>query len=91
MSNVNTLAYVVGGVFVLIILIITLAVMGLFSPKQIEVTGSLVVWGLYDDGLIWMDIVQKFKELYPRVHVYYYRVSEYNYEDTLLERLAAGN
>lgn len=94
MNSSRLLAYIIGGVVAFVLIIIGLSIMGVFSGSGgqavIPLVGSLTVWGIQDDSGIWHEIIQEFQKKHQLARINYYRLYEGTYEETLIDRIAAG-
>ncbi len=75
-----------------VVLIFILLLVGIIPGRrdrggeQVE----LVIWGV-DDEDIWRGTINGFREIYPSARPTYKQIDEDNYEDELINALAAGN
>ena len=78
----------IGGVVLILLLIVFGILPGLRSARPVPV--SLEFWGFGDDVEVWREIILSFHEKLPHIEVTYHRFPEETYEETLVNRLAAG-
>lgn len=78
---------VVGGIVLILFLIILGALPG---RRNTAPAVDLLVWGAGDSSQIWRGTIARFRRSYPDVNIEYVSVSEANYENNLLNALAAG-
>jgi len=78
----------VGAAFILLIILVVLGVLP--GLRSTPLSASLQFWGLDDDRQTWQPIIEAFQKQYPNVQISYQEISEVNYEDRLINALAAG-
>ncbi len=74
----------------LLALIVGLVVFGPGRKQSAPSEAALELWGVGDDDSAWRDLLAEFKEQFPHLSVAYRRLDEATYEETLVNRLAAG-
>lgn len=79
---------VVAGVFLLVILSLFGLLPGKKPPAPPEV--RITFWGFQDDESVWEETFKAFATAYPHISIVYSKINENVYEETLLNRLAAG-
>jgi len=78
---------VIGGVFLVFLLVVLGTIPGRKGGNQ---KIDLVVWGAGDDSQTWKKSISRFEKIYPKVSVEYVSIGADNYENDLLDALAAG-
>lgn len=87
---------VIVGIVLAIILALVLLFSGLIpglrsTTKQNAVSGALTVWGVFDSGEVMTEtLIADFNAAYPGVAISYRQIDERNYEQDLVNALAAG-
>ncbi|MBI2122349.1 MAG: extracellular solute-binding protein [Candidatus Sungbacteria bacterium] len=89
MSDQKTLVY---GVLGVVGLIVILLVFGFLFGRESggPPAADLQFWGFGDDSDVWRDIISGYAEKYSGSSVTYTRLNDQIYEDTIINRLAAG-
>ena len=79
----------IAGVVVLVLVLIAL---GILPGRKAPGPSSTVIefWGFGDDDEVWTSVINAFKKQYAYIGVVYKRFDEATYEDTLINRIAAG-
>lgn len=83
----NRTTLVIVGVILIIVLLLVFGVGG--NPAA-PVPVTLEFWGFGDDETAWTPVLDAFHARYPAITVTYKRFTDATYEDTLVNRLAAG-
>ncbi|KKU06112.1 MAG: Extracellular solute-binding protein family 1 [Parcubacteria group bacterium GW2011_GWA2_45_30] len=89
MADQKTIVYAVFGVVGLIVVLLVFGF--LFGREESEsLSADLKFWGYGDDEYVWRDIISGYAEKYSGSSVTYTRLNDQTYEDTIVNRLAAG-
>lgn len=86
----NRTALIVAGVIGVILIIVLLLVFGVGGNPAAPVPVTLEFWGFGDDETAWTPVLDAFHAQYPAISVTYKRFTDATYENTLVNRLAAG-
>lgn len=81
--------YIIIGILILaVFILIIFLIFGGFgsSPKRVQ----LEFWGSFDDPYTFSEIIRNFKKSYPNISIKYRNIPFDNYEETVIDALAAG-
>ncbi len=87
----NRTTLIIVGVVGLILIIGVLLLSGVGRNPPAPVPVTLEFWGFGDDEAAWRPVMDAFHVVYPAITVRYIRLTDATYEDTLVNRLAAGS
>lgn len=89
MADQKTLVYGVLGVAGIIVVLL---LFGFMFGRELggPLAADLQFWGFGDDNDVWHDIILGYREKYIGSLVTYTRLNDQTYEDTIINRLAAG-
>lgn len=86
----NKTTIVIVSIVGLVIIIALFFVSGVGRNPPAPTPVTLEFWGFGDDEAVWRPVLDAFHTQYPAITVAYKRFTEATYEDTLINRLAAG-
>ena len=81
------IAFILGGVF-LVGLILLVVIFGVRRNGPAELSGTLTLWGVFDDPAVMNEIINDYKRLRPRAQIVYQQINAANYESDLINQLA---
>ncbi|MEK9186548.1 MAG: hypothetical protein AAB885_03110, partial [Patescibacteria group bacterium] len=81
------IVFILGGIF-LVGLILLVVIFGVRRNGPAELSGTLTLWGVFDDPAVMNEIINDYKRLRPRAEIVYQQINAANYESDLINQLA---
>lgn len=86
----KTQLIIIGSAALIVIGLIFAFIFGRKTAPEQQISGDLLMWGVFDDSDIIQKFIQQFQAAYPGVRVTYQKKSVDSYEKDLINALAAG-
>ena len=87
----NRSTLIIIGIVGIAVLVVMFVVFGVGRNPPVPTPVTIQFWGFGDDEAVWRPVLDAFHAQYPTITIAYKRFTEATYEDTLVNRLAAGS